>query len=326
MLVDENGDQPFVVLVEGVALGLGGGLVPGLQQGLGAGEVVHQFEVVLDLGGGQHVDGPAAELEVGAGLGLVSLGQEHAGKLPVQLSQQLGLDLDPLDGRAQLLADLLGLDDHAPQQRSLEEHRQAQNVRLDPRLPVDRMGVAAGQLLYRNHLHIMNTMLVVEHMEPHLFEWSLLEYLRIIDLLPPGYQLVFTNAASFLDYSGPESVSNQKHVSALKERGHAVFESRSLISILEEEPVRLAGVELSRKEICLLDLRGKRDLEPSDKYVYKAFVFGGVLGCHPPIDRPKQLREAIQQYIRMGDMQLSTDTAVHVAIKILHEGKAFKDL
>jgi ribosome biogenesis SPOUT family RNA methylase Rps3 len=43
-------------------------------------------------------------------------------------------------------------------------------------------------------------------------------------------------------------------------------------------------------EICLLDMRGKSDLSSNDRHMLKVFVFGGILGDHPPRDRTKALR------------------------------------
>lgn len=40
----------------------------------------------------------------------------------------------------------------------------------------------------------------------------------------------------------------------------------------------------------LLDMRAEKELEPSDFENYDLFVFGGILGDHPPQDRTKELR------------------------------------
>jgi hypothetical protein len=43
--------------------------------------------------------------------------------------------------------------------------------------------------------------------------------------------------------------------------------------------------------VCVLDMRATAPLRPSDFDVFDTFVFGGVLGDHPPKDRAKILRE-----------------------------------
>lgn len=46
----------------------------------------------------------------------------------------------------------------------------------------------------------------------------------------------------------------------------------------------------NKDKICLLDMRGKSILKNDDKKTFDAFVFGGILGDHPPKDRTSQLR------------------------------------
>ena len=50
------------------------------------------------------------------------------------------------------------------------------------------------------------------------------------------------------------------------------------------------------------------------------FVFGGILGDHPPRDRTKLLRNDIETLRHLGQPQLSTDTAVLVSKLILVDG------
>lgn len=52
----------------------------------------------------------------------------------------------------------------------------------------------------------------------------------------------------------------------------------------------------------------------------KVFVFGGILGDHPPRDRTKLLRADIETLRNLGQPQLSTDTAVLVSKLILVNG------
>ncbi len=78
---------------------------------------------------------------------------------------------------------------------------------------------------------------------------------------------------------------------------------------LEQMEVQLQG------RVCMLDMRGKQELNPSEKWEY--IVFGGVLGDHPPRDRPAPLRQHFVELRHLGPIQLATDTAVLVSRLIL---------
>lgn len=73
-------------------------------------------------------------------------------------------------------------------------------------------------------------------------------------------------------------------------------------------------------EICLLDMRGKEALGCGDAGPLKVFLFGGILGDHPPRDRTSLLRHQTETLRHLGTLQLSTDTAVLTAKLILLNG------
>lgn len=68
----------------------------------------------------------------------------------------------------------------------------------------------------------------------------------------------------------------------------------------------------------MLDMRGEKELSTTDSWDY--IVFGGVLGDHPPRDRPAPLRKHFVEIRHLGSMQLATDTAVLVSKLILCNG------
>ena len=78
--------------------------------------------------------------------------------------------------------------------------------------------------------------------------------------------------------------------------------------------------EYDLREICLLDMRGKEVLGHGDAGHLKVFLFGGILGDHPPRDRTKLLRHQTETLRHLGTLQLSTDTAVLTAKLILLNG------
>lgn len=79
-------------------------------------------------------------------------------------------------------------------------------------------------------------------------------------------------------------------------------------------------------EMCLLDLRGKETLKSEDKTKFRVFVFGGILGDHPPKDRTKSLRENFENFRNLKTVQMSTDTAILVSDTILNYGASLDEI
>jgi ribosome biogenesis SPOUT family RNA methylase Rps3 len=69
----------------------------------------------------------------------------------------------------------------------------------------------------------------------------------------------------------------------------------------------------------LLDLRGEKLLTPEDAGQFDVFVFGGILGDHPPRDRTSALRTQDVQMRNLGSLQFSTDSAVLVTKLIIEK-------
>lgn len=67
-------------------------------------------------------------------------------------------------------------------------------------------------------------------------------------------------------------------------------------------------------------------LQPSDAAQFKAFLFGGILGDHPPQDRTSQLRHKSLPMRHIGNLQLSTDTAVLVTKLIIEDQIPFEKI
>jgi ribosome biogenesis SPOUT family RNA methylase Rps3 len=94
------------------------------------------------------------------------------------------------------------------------------------------------------------------------------------------------------------------------------------IGSVEEKTVK----ELNLKNMCILDPEAKKTLAPEDNKVFNYLVFGGILGNWPPEKRTqKELSNKIVCETRnLGKEQMSTDTAVYVAEKII-TGKKFSE-
>jgi len=53
----------------------------------------------------------------------------------------------------------------------------------------------------------------------------------------------------------------------------------------------------------MLDMRAEKTLSKSDNEVFDAYIFGGVLGDHPPRDRCKYLRDDGFELRVLGKLQ-----------------------
>ncbi len=135
---------------------------------------------------------------------------------------------------------------------------------------------------------------IVEHLEPRLFEWCILEY-RHISRLVGKENLVFTNV--------------KKDSKKLKSLGKVYKESVSSIKF---------------KNACILDPLAYKTLAASD--TFDCLILGGILGDFPAKARTrKELSAKLPCQARnLGKNQFSTDTAVYIAKEIMH-GKALGD-
>ncbi len=66
-------------------------------------------------------------------------------------------------------------------------------------------------------------------------------------------------------------------------------------------------------------MRAEKDLQPSDAALFDCFLFGGILGDHPPRDRSKPLRDKGYTMRKLRELQLATDTAVLVTRLIIED-------
>ena len=143
---------------------------------------------------------------------------------------------------------------------------------------------------------------VIEHLEPELYEWCLIEYEHISKIV--GKQkLIFTN------------IINKKNIKKLKKYGNVYKNSIS---------------KLNFKNVCVLSQHSKKPLMTKDKNKFQYFAFGGILGDNPAKNRTQKLIKKIKnskitfETRNLGDKQMPTDTAVYVAKKILG-GKKLSD-
>lgn len=137
---------------------------------------------------------------------------------------------------------------------------------------------------------------IIEHLDPELFEWCLIEYEHISAMVGKE-NVIFTNIKK--KDSKKLSSFGEVHTDKIKERGLC--------------------------KGCILDPYAKEELKPEDKEKFEYFIFGGILGNNPAQKRTELLTKQLDFPTRnLGKKQMSTDTAVFVTKKIL-EGRKLKD-
>jgi len=138
---------------------------------------------------------------------------------------------------------------------------------------------------------------IIEHLEPEVYPWCLLEYKHISQIVGKE-NLIFTN------------VPKKDHSKLLG------------FGACEEKPFS----ELEFSNVCLLDPKADELLKPADKK-FDYYLFGGILGNYPPEGRTKKAFGKFKGEQRhIGDKQMSTDTAVNVTHKIVDLGIPFDKL
>ena len=109
-------------------------------------------------------------------------------------------------------------------------------------------------------------------MEEGFSEWVILEYTQIIKDIGKD-NLILTSL--------PPSTTEKDIPKRLLELG---------LQWTTKECVDIDG-GIDKSKVCLLDPAAETDLTPQDESKFDYFVFGGILGSHPRIDRTGLLRE-----------------------------------
>jgi len=141
---------------------------------------------------------------------------------------------------------------------------------------------------------------IIEHLEPKLYPWCLLEYTHISPIVGKE-NLIFTNISS---------PSDQKKLKSL--------------GTVHKYSVR--NIPLQRA--CILDPFAKQPLTSKDAKNFDYIILGGILGDHPMNARTKK---ELSQFCKtlptrhLGKEQFPTDNAVYVAKEILENNKSLQD-
>jgi ribosome biogenesis SPOUT family RNA methylase Rps3 len=142
---------------------------------------------------------------------------------------------------------------------------------------------------------------IIEHLEPELFEWCLIEYEHISETVGKD-NLWFCNI---------KNLDDRKKL----ERFGKVF----------SESIRELKIDFLRA--CVLDPESNVLLSSEDRNLFDYYIFGGILGDYPPKKRTSvELTKFIRSSTRnIGKEQMSTDNAVFTTKEIIN-GKKFNDL
>jgi ribosome biogenesis SPOUT family RNA methylase Rps3 len=146
----------------------------------------------------------------------------------------------------------------------------------------------------------MKKIFIIEHLEPKLWEWCLIEYEHISETVGKE-NLWFTN------------IKNKSDEKKLSKFGKVFSQG------VKDMPLN---------NICVLDPESDKTLSPESSESFEYFLFGGILGDYPP---KKRTQEELTKFIKnpstfnIGKEQMSTDNAVFV-VKNIIEGKKPGDL
>jgi len=142
-------------------------------------------------------------------------------------------------------------------------------------------------------------LLVIEHCEPTLSKWLLLEYNHATKLW--GRNLVFTRVAD-----NKTARVLQKLGTVQKKKAKDIFSNRKCI---------------------VLDLQARKPLTPNDCVRCDAIIIGGLLGYEKPRGRTKKLicDKSNFETRHLGKLQLSIDGAVFVT-KAIYLGLNLKNI
>ncbi len=138
---------------------------------------------------------------------------------------------------------------------------------------------------------------VIEHLEPRIWKWCLIEYKHISKIVGRN-NLWFTNV--------------RKGSKELEMYGKVI-----------KGPVS----SLNLNNACVLDPEAEKILTSNEAKKFDYFIFGGILGDNPPQKRTAdELTSKLKAEARnIGKGQMSTDNVVYVVKEII-SGRDIKDL
>lgn len=154
-------------------------------------------------------------------------------------------------------------------------------------------------------------------MEEGFTEWVILEYSQIIREI---------GSVNLLLTSLPKTIDEKSIPLRLREL-KLQWTTKEITELTPEDFEFIPEGGITKSQACLLDPAATVDLVPEDKNNFEFFVFGGILGDHPPRDRTKELRIKYGfEGRRLGNKQMTTDTAIRTTQLIIEKQTRFEDI
>lgn len=157
---------------------------------------------------------------------------------------------------------------------------------------------------------------IIEHMELEFSQWVTLEYAQIIRDIGAENLILSSLPEGTTENDIPEKLLHMGLRWTTKDLHH-----------LSEQFEDLQPLQDGR--VCLLDPRADQDLQPEETSAFDYFVFGGILGDHPPRDRTTEIKVAYPNLVvgrRLGDKQMTTDTAIRTTQLIIEKRQKFQHI
>ncbi|GAA97814.1 uncharacterized protein L969DRAFT_629248 [Mixia osmundae IAM 14324] len=168
----------------------------------------------------------------------------------------------------------------------------------------------------------------IEHMEGQestpeaLPIWIVLEYAHMLQLVAGSIsssQREHTSSVLFSNLSDHSATYLTKQLDARKATDATNPHSPYATSTTKIEAY-LADHDIPKSKVCLLDPRAPQALSPADAAHFDVFLFGGILGNDPPLDRTGELRRLGFPGRHLREIQMTTDTAVGVTKLCVEDG------
>ncbi|KAG0258833.1 hypothetical protein BG011_003054 [Mortierella polycephala] len=136
---------------------------------------------------------------------------------------------------------------------------------------------------------------IIEHMEEGMHDWCKLEYEHMVTVCGADH-IYFTALTPNTLADMPETL--------VKAHCHT-------------EDILTMGDRIPHEKVCLLDPASPHVLCPEDAEKFDYYLFGGILGDDPPRDRTGELRKLGFATRHLGEVQMTTDTAVNVTRRVV---------
>lgn len=140
---------------------------------------------------------------------------------------------------------------------------------------------------------------IIEHMEEGFSPWVKLEYKAISKEV--GKDSIILSSVSH-DAEIPPELRDQ-----------------CIVTDLDVTQLSKLDPDFDQKRVVLLDPSATEELTPEDAKKFDYFLFGGILGDHPPRDRTGELRKLGFEGRHLGKTQMTTDTAVRVTQRVVED-------